>query len=547
MLPGISVEGCLFADLNIDPSYSGFQNVEATDFLLRKRQLLQDSHVLIQQISCIGEQGYTTKGLGTKNLCTLVKELQKIYGPDYEVVHYYPSQYPTCKPFIDRKPLSEFLKPELGKELTVFSSIYIPPVQTNPIDTDMAVELGLVSSPDDAEQLEDRFCGIYGPREKKAVGDMMKWKVPRGYKHTSRCGAAKYLSEISTNIKMWFKHLKNPQSSMAKYGLSPQEISQLSSNDPRSVLLTVKPGSTSVAWMVATRICTDPSFASAYAACGRQYRNELDGEDRVEQWLHREGYETTPEAVGSALKELQESCFMMRTGHYTTTLPDTVIDIHTDSVHVNSTPVIGFSLSDGLLTWSAGSSNQHNASLQFEQDIFTGKLWGASESEPESDNIRGERQSTLDAHTSNVMEYTINLGIAANNVMMALLKNWRVQKCKGTTDTEERKGAEGPVEVFSEIDKAASCLLQAEVEVMKVNPDYQVITLNSGTAFSRSGGSVGSMEGSQVTIPIPHVPFAGIKGKQSLESEEDQQEPTSKKDQLEPISKKDQLEPTSKK
>ena len=527
MLPGISVEGCLFADLNIDPSYSGFQNVEATDFLLRKRQLLLDSHVLIQHISCIGEQGYTTKGLGAKNLCTLVKELQKIYGPDYGVVHYYPSQYPTCKPFIDRKPLSEFLNPELSKELTIFSSIYIPPVKINPIDRDMAVELGLVSSTDEAEQLEDRFGGIYGPREKKAVSDMMKWKVPRGYKHTSRCGAAKYLSEISTNIKMWFKHLKNPQSTMATYGLSPHEIAQLSSADPRCILLTVKPGSTSVAYMVATRICTDPSFASAYAACGRQYRNDLDGEDRVEQWLHREGYETTPESVDCALKEVQESCFMMRTGHYTTTLEEVVVDIHTDAVHVNAKPVNGFNFSGGLLTWSADSDNENNGSLQFEQDVFTGKLWGSGELEPETDNIRGERQPILDASTSNVLEYTINLGIAANNVMVALIKNWRVQKCKGVAGTEELKCVEGPVEVFPEIDNAASALMQAEIDVMKVNPDYQVIAFNSGAAFPPVGSLPGSRdsESQLTTIPLPHVSFTGAKKKQTCEGQNEETSP----------------------
>ena len=252
----------------------------------------------------------------------------------------------------------------------------------------------------------------------------------------------------------------------------------------------------------------------------------------MEQWLHREGYETTPETVDCALKELQESCFMMRTGRYTTTLVDVVVDIHTDSVLVNTKPVNGFNFSGGLLTWSAGSENENNASLQFEQDVFTGKFWNASESEPEGENIRGERQPTLDVCTCNAMEYTINLGIAANNVMMALLKNWRVQKCKGAAGTEETKDQEGPVEVFPEIDKATSALLQAEVEVMKVNPDYQVIAFNSGEAFPPVGSLAGSTEGNchQTTIPIPHVPFVGIKGKPIPEGEEEEKESCSRKE-----------------
>src|SRR5262249_52476141 len=36
MLPAISTEDCLFADLGVDPGIQGCQSFEATDFLLRK-------------------------------------------------------------------------------------------------------------------------------------------------------------------------------------------------------------------------------------------------------------------------------------------------------------------------------------------------------------------------------------------------------------------------------------------------------------------------------------------------------------------------------
>src|SRR6476620_513542 len=38
MLPGISAEDCLFADLGIDPGTRGCQSFEATDFLLNRRK-----------------------------------------------------------------------------------------------------------------------------------------------------------------------------------------------------------------------------------------------------------------------------------------------------------------------------------------------------------------------------------------------------------------------------------------------------------------------------------------------------------------------------
>jgi hypothetical protein len=37
MLPGISAEDCLFADLGIDPGIYGCQSYEATDFLANGR------------------------------------------------------------------------------------------------------------------------------------------------------------------------------------------------------------------------------------------------------------------------------------------------------------------------------------------------------------------------------------------------------------------------------------------------------------------------------------------------------------------------------
>ena len=50
MLPGVSALDCLFADLGVDPSYPGLQVLEATDFLVRKRKVLTDGHVIILQV-----------------------------------------------------------------------------------------------------------------------------------------------------------------------------------------------------------------------------------------------------------------------------------------------------------------------------------------------------------------------------------------------------------------------------------------------------------------------------------------------------------------
>src|SRR5439155_2742798 len=50
ILPGISAEDCLFADLLIDPGTIGCQTFEATDFLIHRRKFDNSSHLILWQI-----------------------------------------------------------------------------------------------------------------------------------------------------------------------------------------------------------------------------------------------------------------------------------------------------------------------------------------------------------------------------------------------------------------------------------------------------------------------------------------------------------------
>jgi uncharacterized protein YabN with tetrapyrrole methylase and pyrophosphatase domain len=54
ILPAISSEDCLFADLRIDPGSHGCQSYEATDFLLRRKKIDPSSHLILWQIGLIG-------------------------------------------------------------------------------------------------------------------------------------------------------------------------------------------------------------------------------------------------------------------------------------------------------------------------------------------------------------------------------------------------------------------------------------------------------------------------------------------------------------
>jgi tetrapyrrole methylase family protein/MazG family protein len=54
ILPAISSEDCLFADLRIDPGSDGCQSYEATDFLIRRKKIDPTSHLILWQIGLIG-------------------------------------------------------------------------------------------------------------------------------------------------------------------------------------------------------------------------------------------------------------------------------------------------------------------------------------------------------------------------------------------------------------------------------------------------------------------------------------------------------------
>ena len=69
ILPGISSEDCLFADLLIDPGSSGCQSFEATDFLIHKRIFDPTCHLILWQVDEIGIlKSQRSTNLATKNL-----------------------------------------------------------------------------------------------------------------------------------------------------------------------------------------------------------------------------------------------------------------------------------------------------------------------------------------------------------------------------------------------------------------------------------------------------------------------------------------------
>lgn len=139
MLPGISSIDSMFADLGVDPSRTGTLMYDATNFLVRNRQLDTTCCVVIWQVACVGDSGFNSKGYDCRHLPVLVDRLEEIYGSEHEVVLYEASQYPICAPRIDIITCSGLRE----ARITGITTLFIPPKDDPPVNTDLIKQFGI--------------------------------------------------------------------------------------------------------------------------------------------------------------------------------------------------------------------------------------------------------------------------------------------------------------------------------------------------------------------------------------------------------------------
>jgi uncharacterized protein YabN with tetrapyrrole methylase and pyrophosphatase domain len=138
MLPGISAEDCLFADLGVDPARFGCQSYEATDFLVHGRRVDPTATLVLWQLGTVGNAAASAEARPS-GLGVLVDVLLELYPREHEVVVYEASPYPGFDPRISRVPLVE-LAPE---HATAMSTLYVPPREPALRDLTMLDRLGL--------------------------------------------------------------------------------------------------------------------------------------------------------------------------------------------------------------------------------------------------------------------------------------------------------------------------------------------------------------------------------------------------------------------
>lgn len=135
MLPGISAEDALLADLGVDPGMCGYASFESTDFLIRKRRFDPTSHLVLWQPDMIGLFGYEG-GPNRKGLRALKEELFKYYSRQHPVILYLAAQFPQSDPIILRFPL-ERIDQISSWDLAPFCTFYIPPIRSRKPDLEL--------------------------------------------------------------------------------------------------------------------------------------------------------------------------------------------------------------------------------------------------------------------------------------------------------------------------------------------------------------------------------------------------------------------------
>src|SRR5262249_57146904 len=105
MLPGISAEDCLFADLTIDPRCLGWQCFEASDFLLRRRRFDPSVALILWQAGVRGEGSIRPQMQARpERVQVLIDRLAPPHPPRPPALGYQATEVSLSQPAIKPKP-----------------------------------------------------------------------------------------------------------------------------------------------------------------------------------------------------------------------------------------------------------------------------------------------------------------------------------------------------------------------------------------------------------------------------------------------------------
>jgi len=310
MLPGISAEDCLYADLGVDPSIPGLQIFEATDLLLRQRRIDPSMNLIVFQVGCVGDVGFKFHGFENKNFGMLVDYLENVYGPDHEVVNYVASMFTMAETTMATHRIGDLRDPKVAASITGISTFFIRASQTASNDLSVADKFGLKVGPSRSTPL---ICDRPDYPKLKVVAQRnnRNHAVPPGYKF-SHASQALYetLYELAVNAKAQRAYREDPGGYMnARDGLTEGDRHYLRMRHMGIIRMMFKAEPEREAERFVDDALRRPYLADSYqaqqqvehAALSREEITPSQYQSALCKWLLAQGYATTPAAVTKAI------------------------------------------------------------------------------------------------------------------------------------------------------------------------------------------------------------------------------------------------------
>jgi len=131
MLPAISAEDCLFADLGIDPGDYGCQAYEASQYLFYKHKLNTSAALILWQIGVAGDVTLKKLTPYQAGLSMLKEKLSKHYPLSHIVTLYEASRLPIMPPRIETTSIGSLN----DSKVNTMTTLYVPPLQDPELDS----------------------------------------------------------------------------------------------------------------------------------------------------------------------------------------------------------------------------------------------------------------------------------------------------------------------------------------------------------------------------------------------------------------------------
>ncbi|MBL8547900.1 MAG: hypothetical protein JNL81_15645 [Hyphomonadaceae bacterium] len=123
MLPAVSADACVFADLGFDPGWLGCQSFEATDFVINARKFDPTAVLILWQIALVGDRSLRVFSSDPRRIRLLAEVLMEHYPPDHPVTVYCAATLPMGHADVQTLPLSRLDEAVITQE----STLVVPP------------------------------------------------------------------------------------------------------------------------------------------------------------------------------------------------------------------------------------------------------------------------------------------------------------------------------------------------------------------------------------------------------------------------------------